>query len=98
MQSVSKNNERAALDRFCRGEGYADFDTFVATGGSILGLKTELYHQREQLDLALAALGEVFTAAQAGSRTPSDPAIGPQALARAEAEQAGDAAGQGAEA
>jgi hypothetical protein len=54
---ASYADPRRALDRFARRKlGYADFDTYIRTGGSVADAITLLRGEREEASRALAAL------------------------------------------
>jgi hypothetical protein len=48
--------ERRALDRWARKIGWSDFDTYVATGGSVSAAMSEIRHAIDELGMALSAL------------------------------------------
>src|SRR5215469_11501796 len=77
--NVTAHNGRKALDRWAREGGYADFDTYLQLGGTMLGCKTDLLCRREEIDLGLMALGIL----------PIPPVVGETALKEAEAQQTG---------
>jgi len=84
-------NGRKALDRWAKDNGWATFDVFLATGGSILACREDLLAKRDQIDDALFALLPIAPTRR-GQKPLTSPVavIGPDALAAAEADQAGD--------
>ena len=83
MTQIDDKNARRALDRWAVGQGWADFDLYITAGNSWLEAKRDLIRQRNDLDLALSALGYVRPV----------PVAGPEALAAHEAEVAGEPQG-----
>lgn len=89
---------RRALDNWARDEGYSNFDTYIRTGGSLLAASQDIVRRIERLTTALRWIWD-FPVAEAEPST-IDPevlaavrqgaAIGPEALARMEAEAAGE--------
>jgi len=113
MAKTTAYNARKALDRWAVTRGHcANFDTYLATGGSFLAALDDLVAQREQIELCIGFIRTLHPArimtgkadANCASLNVSGdlPVVGPDALARAEAEQHGEvdahnAAIQGAE-
>jgi len=105
MAKTTAYNARKALDRWAVTRGHcANFDTYLATGGSFLAALDDLVAQREQIELCIGFIRTLHPARiMTGKADASDlPVVSPDALARAEAEQHGEvdahnAAIQGAE-
>lgn len=106
--AVDMREATRALNGWARSQGYSDFDTYIASGGSIGDAVTDINRRRQRLDLAMAAL-YAWQAPSASEQRELDPAvvtsaelldeheranarmaIGPDALARVEAEVIGD--------
>lgn len=87
MPTLQERNEDRALHRWARRQGYADFETYVRTGGSLLDARRSLEHDREMATWGLQALARLMP--------PPEPSLNAQqlaadaALARAVAEAAG---------
>jgi hypothetical protein len=87
---------RRALDNWARDEGYSDFDTYVRGGGSILAARQDIERRIERLQTARRWLGDRTVVEPASATGPGGvvvthgPTIGPEALARLEAETAGE--------
>jgi hypothetical protein len=86
--------ERRALDRWARERGWSDFDTYVATGGNMIQAARDIEHRITEMAAALRALRDFSGRAVADEDwKPADsagPAIGPEALAAAEADVIGE--------
>ena len=89
---MAPTNQRRALDRWARNQGYADFDTFIRTGGSIVEAREDIGHRIAMLESARVALGRYGdNGREAEDAAQHDlPAIGPDALAAAEADVVGE--------
>ena len=86
-------DERRALNRWARNQGWNDFDTFVRTGGSIAEAREDIDHRIAMLETARTALARYSGKDQTQDERKQDgtpPTIGPDALARLEAEQLGE--------
>jgi hypothetical protein len=81
---MAPTNQRRALNRWARDQGYADFDTFIRTGGSIVEAIRDINHEIDMLEEARGALVHGRNAAAS--------TIGPDALAAAEADVIGEPA------
>jgi hypothetical protein len=92
MAAINERRARA-LNRWARGRGYADFDTFIRVGGSIAEACEDIDHRIAMLEDARVALGR-YGDNQPEDWRPADstpnPAIGPDALAAAEADVVGE--------
>jgi hypothetical protein len=104
MSSLQDN--RRALDRWARATGWADFDTYVRLGGSIGDAARDIAGRVLWLNRATAALHSYTPPPEPKRPEPPQPelhreeedyerasgrlTIGPEALARLEAEAAGD--------
>lgn len=99
--NTTSHNARRLLDAWAVDTGYNDFDTYLATGGSILGCRDDLIHRRDNIDQVLRFLHQLSPPLNAPPPAPCL-VIGEDALRRAEAEVTGDpepnAHAQGAEA
>lgn len=80
--------EDRALRQWARGEGYASIDDYFAAGGTRAEARRSLEHQRAQPNLALQALARYEPPQPEPGNGHAE--IGPDALARLEAEQAGE--------
>jgi hypothetical protein len=104
---MAATNERRALDRWARNQGYADFDTYIRIGGSIAEARADIGHRIAMLESARVALGgygdneredvpqphdptNPFAPTERHDSYHSAPAIGPDALAAAEADAVGE--------
>jgi hypothetical protein len=87
--SVAEYNGRKALDRWARDAGWADFDTYISTGGSILECRESLITERDRIDAALSVLpgaGPEWSERFRLPNHPKNPVYGPEELARMEDE------------
>ena len=105
MADTDPKEALRALNAWTRGSlGFADFDTFIRAGGSFGDAITAIGKERNRLNLAMAALYQWKPAPPAKSPELSGAAeaedyeranerltIGPEALARAEADVTGEA-------
>jgi hypothetical protein len=85
--TVDAKEATRALNGWARSQGYADFETYIAAGCSFADAIADINRRRQRLDLAMVALY--------AWKPPAPPqhahmTIGPEALARAEAEVSGD--------
>ena len=104
MSSLQDN--RRALDRWARLTGWADFDTYIRLGGSVSDAAKDIAGRALWLSRAAAALPSYTPPPEPKGAEPPDPelhreeedyerasarlTIGPEALARLEAEQCGE--------
>jgi hypothetical protein len=87
---MAPTNQRRALDRWARNQGYADFDTYIRVGGSIAEARADIGHRIAMLESARGALGGYGDTGREDVAQHGLPAIGPDALAAAEADAAGE--------
>jgi len=104
MAKTTAYNARKALDRWAVTRGHcANFDTYLATGGSFLAALDDLVAQREQIELCLGFIRTLHPARiMTGKADASDLPVVNTSAPLAEAEQHGEvdahnAAIQGAE-
>lgn len=90
MPSLQERNEDRALERWARSEGYCDMDTYLRIGGSLMDARRSLRHRIEMAQLALAAITRIGVLDDHRPAPVEQIEIGPEALARAEAEQNGE--------
>jgi hypothetical protein len=89
---MAPTNQRRALDRWARNQGYADFDTFIRTGGSIVEAIRDINHEIDMLEEARGALVHGPLTLNERKRNAAASTIGPDALAAAEADVIGEPA------
>jgi hypothetical protein len=89
---MAPTNQRRALDRWARNQGYADFDTFIRTGGSIVEAIRDINHEIDMLEEARGALVYGPLTLNERKRNAAASTIGPDALAAAEADVIGEPA------
>jgi hypothetical protein len=87
---ISRSDERRALDRWARDRGWSDFDTFIRVGGSIAEACEDIDHRIAMLEHARVALGRYGDNEREEVAQHDLPAIGPDALAAAEADAVGE--------
>jgi hypothetical protein len=88
---TNRTDKRRALDRWARNQGYADFDTYIRVGGSIAEACENIDHRIAMLEDAKVAAGRYGdNEREDGAQHDSAPAIGPDALAAAEADVVGE--------
>ena len=104
MPYSQEQHQRMQLNRWVRTMGYADIDTYLAAGGSVIELVGVLRNLRDSVEMAQTALAQFQVTITAETkpilREPDlsdlplsakrEPVIGPEALARAEAEVNGE--------
>jgi hypothetical protein len=86
------DTERHSLNRWARNQGYADFDTFIRTGGSIVEAIRDINHEIDMLEEARGALVYGPLTLNERKRNAAASTIGPDALAAAEADVIGEPA------
>ena len=89
---TSRTDKRRARDRWARDRGWSDFDTYIRVGGSIAEARADIGHRIAMLEDARVAVGRYGdTGREAEDAAQHDlPAIGPDALAAAEADAVGE--------
>jgi hypothetical protein len=91
MPTTTAADERRALNRWARNQGWADFDAYTAAGGSVLQAMQDIRRNINELGITLTALrrlaGPEPTEAEIQqSQNRSATVVGPEALAKLEAE------------
>jgi hypothetical protein len=90
MAAINERRARA-LNRWARDRGWSDFDTFIRTGGSIAEACEDIDHRIAMLEDARVAVGRYGDNGREDvAQHDSAPAIGPDALAAAEADAVGE--------
>lgn len=56
MPDIDFRQANRALDGWARGQGYADFNTYVAAGGTFKHAREDIEAKRNRLHLAMTAL------------------------------------------
>jgi hypothetical protein len=87
MPTPEEHNEGRALDAWARREGYANFPTYMAAGGTMSEAHRALTVERQRIDWALTALHRWHPPAPPPK---AELTIHAADLARAEAEVIGD--------